>query len=327
MRITKFLFCLLAIVFLSTSCSKDTETAFLKGDDLDRIQPAAGHFMMDYMPENEERPGMEKIKLNLPEAIAEPMWIRNAAAYSKRAVVRPKIVVVIDDMGLAKTRSERTTYLPRPLTLSYLPYADHLPEQAALALANGHELMVHMPMQPLSDTADPGPNALVSGLSDTELLKRVRDNLSQFDGYVGINNHMGSSFTQDQTGLRVLMQELRQRDMLYLDSRTSPTSVAEQTARKYNVATTGRDVFLDHEITEEFIEKALKRTEVHATKHGTAIAIGHPHELTIRKLEEWLPTLEAKGFDLVPITAVMTMRDPRIQHIEDVSFTAEDFSF
>ncbi len=315
MRITKFLLCIFGVIFLFSACS-EKETVAIQTDKLDRLEPAAGHLMMDYMPDTDMRGGMEKIKLNLPEAIVEPMWVRNAAAYKRNPVTRPKIVVVIDDLGLNHDRSARTAELPGPLTLSYLPYALDLPSQTAIAQSNGHELMVHMPMQPLRNTADPGPDALLTGMSKTQLLKRIRDNLNAFDGYVGINNHMGSAFTQDQKGLRVLMAELNSRDMLYLDSRTSPTSIAEQTARSYNVATTGRDVFLDHVITEDFIEAAFKRTEDHALKHGSAIAIGHPHELTIEKLSEWLPTLRAKGFDLVPITAVMTERDPRIQPVD-----------
>ena len=152
-------------------------------------------------------------------------------------------------------------------------------------------------------------------------MKRIQKNLSAFDGYVGINNHMGSAFTQDQKGLEILMAELQKRDILYLDSRTSATSIAEPTARRYNVATTGRDVFLDHVISEEFITGALQRAEDHALKHGSAIAIGHPHSLTLDALEKWLPTLERKGFELVPITAIMTERDPRIQGITSAAFS------
>lgn len=325
MRISKFLFCLIFVSFFISGCSHDREVAINdKSSNVTYLEPAAGHFMMDYMPEDQTRVGMRKIKLNLPEAIAEPMWVQNAVTYEHHTGARPKIIVVIDDMGVAQDRSIRAAQLPGPLTLAYLPYAENLSGQTLAARANGHELMVHMPMQPLRNTADPGPNALKIDLADGELLSRIKSNLSEFDGYVGINNHMGSAFTQDQHGLEILMKELRSRDMLYLDSRTSPTSIAEQTARKFNVATTGRDVFLDHVISEEFIQAALRRTEDHALKHGTAIAIGHPHELTISALREWLPTLNRKGFDLVPITAVMTERDPRIH---DVNFSAAEFSY
>ena len=316
-----FKYFILLLTFVSLSAC----TYF--GDDkevreIERLEPAAGHFMMDYMPGQNTQVEPQAIKLNLPSAIARPMWVQNAALTKHHtSEQRPKIVVVIDDLGLKHFNSKRAAMLPGPLTMAYLPYADDLPEQTKFAKAHGHELMVHMPMQPLRDTADPGPNVLLTVLKKAELMKRIQKNLSAFDGYVGINNHMGSAFTQDQKGLEILMAELQKRDILYLDSRTSATSIAEPTARRYNVATTGRDVFLDHVISEEFITGALQRAEDHALKHGSVIAIGHPHDLTLDALEKWLPTLERKGFELVPITAIMTERDPRIQGITSAAFS------
>ncbi len=300
--------------------------SFFGGDDdgaiVQPIAPETGQMMMDYMPEEGVEPSRRQIQLNLPSAIAEPMWIQNAALPKfSNSKSRPKIVIVIDDLGIVQDNAWRAASLPGPITMAYLPYAHNLRDMTAAAHANGHELMVHMPMQPLNDAADPGPNALTVGLKPAELKRRIQANLNAFDHYVGVNNHMGSRFTQEQAGLEVLMAELQKRDVLYLDSRTSATSVAEPTARRFNVATTGRDIFLDHVISKEFIEGALKRTEDHAKKHGSAIAIGHPHDLTLDALEKWLPTLKRKGFDLVPITAVMTERDVRIQGITSSAFS------
>jgi len=284
------------------------------------IEPQSGQLMMDYMPQPQTAQ-RQRIPLNLPNAIAKPMWMQNAALPDfTNEIKKPKIVIVIDDLGVVYDNALRTAGLPGPLTLAYLPYARNLPDLTEQARRNGHELMVHLPMQPLGNDADPGPNALEVGLEPEELEQRIQKNLDAFDHYVGVNNHMGSRFTQDQEGLEVLMAELQKRDVLYLDSRTSPTSIAEPTARRYNVATTGRDVFLDHVISESFIQSALKRTEDHALKYGSVIAIGHPHDLTLDALEEWLPTLAKKGFDLVPITSVMTERDIRIQGISSAEF-------
>ena len=277
---------------------------------LSTLQPAAGHLLLDYIPEP-----IPTINAQLPQKINSPIWRQNRALGYDLDIERPKIVVVIDDLGLNQKRSNAVVDLPGPLTLSYLPYSDNLHKQTHRAKGQGHELMVHMPMQPLSKKANPGPNALLADLSESELLERIENNLSAFDGYVGINNHMGSAFTQDAEGLKVLMSELQKRDVLYLDSRTSPASIAENMARLYSVATTNRDVFIDHENTPEFIESALRKVEKTARRKGSAIAIGHPHPQTVDALKEWLPTLEAKGFQLVPITAVVAERDPRISHI------------
>jgi hypothetical protein len=273
---------------------------------MQKLEPAAGHLMMDYMPKP-----IPVASVMLPDSIESPIWQQNRAIGYEVISDKPKIVVVIDDLGLNRKRSDAVADLPGPLTLAYLPYGKRLKEQTKRAQQNGHELMVHMPMQPLGE-ADPGPNALLAGLSEKDILKRIRKNLSAFDGYVGINNHMGSAFTQDVAGLNVLMAELQKRDILYLDSRTSALSKAESIARKFNVATTVRDVFIDHEMSPVFVENALKKVERTARRHGSAIAIGHPHDVTTAALAEWLPTLEAKGFQLVPITSVMFERDPRI---------------
>ena len=309
-KISQFIPIILVLVL--TACSLNSKEAFFAPSDKDvaeiqSIKPAAGHLMMDYMPEP-----IPKVNTMMPASIQSPIWQQNRAVGFNTISDKPKIVVVIDDLGLNKRRSEAVANLPAPLTLAYLPYARGLKNQTKQARQNGHELMVHMPMQPLYDRADPGPHALLANLSEEDLLKRIRKNLSAFDGYVGINNHMGSAFTQDVRGLKTLMSELRSRDVLYLDSRTSAASRAEDIARQFNVATTGRDVFIDHEISEAFIKSALEKVERTALRRGSAIAIGHPHDMTTAALAEWLPTLEGKGFQLVPITSVMYERDPRI---------------
>jgi polysaccharide deacetylase 2 family uncharacterized protein YibQ len=306
---TVLFFCAFAVLLLG--CTKDKPVpeqtaATPEVKELQRIQPAAGHFMMDYMPD-----AIPPTSFNLPDSIARPVWVRNAAPFINSSD-RPKIVVVIDDLGLSRKKADVIANLPAPLTLAYLPYARNLKDQTELARTRGHELMVHMPMQPISDKADPGPDALLKGSDPEDLVRRIEKNLDVFDGYVGINNHMGSSFTQDQAGLEILMAALRERGLMYLDSRTSAASLAETTARRYSVATTGRDVFIDHEISEEFIANALLKTEDIARRYGSAIAIGHPHEMTAAALSAWLPTLESKGFQLVPITSVIEERDPRV---------------
>ncbi len=312
--------CGLMVIIMLSGCDKQQrythiEPEILSPAELNSLRPAAGHLMMDYIPEVVERSPMS----SLPPLIESPIWKQNAAlGYGDERPLfgteqRPKIVVVIDDLGPNYKNTKRVAKLPAPLTLAYLPYADHVAKLSKKARARGHELMVHMPMQPTRDNVDPGPNALEVNLSEAELMKRIKKNLSAFDGYVGINNHMGSAFTRDNEGLETLMEELRVRDILYLDSRTVPDSRAEDIARNNGVATTTRDVFIDHLPNAEFISGGLAKTERVARTHGTAIAIGHPYDATIDALEAWLPTLSAKGFDLVPITAVMEERDPRLK--------------
>ncbi len=213
------------------------------------------------------------------------------------------IAVVIDDMGLDRARSERTVELPAPLTLAYLAYARDLVTQTGAARAAGHELLVHVPMEP-GPGADPGPNALVLDLTPAELHRRIEWNLSQFGEFVGINNHMGSKATADRPVMAAVMIELRARGLLFLDSRTSSATVAQSEAERHGIPALRRDVFLDHDPSPIGVRSALLDVEEVARRQGHAIAIGHPRDTTIDALAEWLPDVRTRGFALVPVSAV-----------------------
>lgn len=231
----------------------------------------------------------------------EPAWIKNAVA-SGAPKDRPRVVIIIDDMGMDRKHTSEVMDLPGPLTLAFLPYAGDLKKQSAYARSKGHELMVHVPMEPMKESADVGPSALKTDLPEDEFSRVLQADLGAFDGYVGINNHMGSKLTQDRAAMGRVMQELKKRGLLFVDSRTINTSVAEDEAKKAGIPYAARDVFIDHEETYEAASDALEQVEQKALKNGLAIAIGHPKARTIQALQEWLPTLQAKGIALVPIS-------------------------
>jgi polysaccharide deacetylase 2 family uncharacterized protein YibQ len=243
----------------------------------------------------------------LPPLVAAPdgtpTW-KHFAVAAPAPNGRPRIVIVIDDMGVDRSRSEKVASLPGPLTLAWLPYARDLPQQTGKARAQGHELIVHMPMEPTGKD-DPGPGALLTRLDEATLRQRLSTNLSSFQGFVGINNHMGSRFTADSTGMAVVMAELGARGLLFLDSRTTANTAAGPLSAHYQVPMLSRDVFLDHVMTAQGVAASLAKVEQIAAKNGLAIAIGHPHDVTIAALTQWLPTLQEKGFQLVPLTAAV----------------------
>ncbi len=236
-----------------------------------------------------------------------PAWRRFAVA-APRTGGLPMIAVVIDDMGIDRRRSERVAALRAPLTLSWLPYAEDLARQTGAARRRGHELLVHVPMEPLGESYDPGPDVLEVGLAPDELRRRIGLDLGRFDGFVGINNHMGSRFTGDTAGMRVVMEEMHRRGLLFLDSVTTEKSVAPDLAQSYAVPFAARNVFLDNDSSLAAVRAQLSKLEAHARKHGAAIAIGHPRDATIEALAGWLPGLEARGFVLVPLTAIVRER-------------------
>ena len=164
-----------------------------------------------------------------PDKPAKEAWRRNAVPFRDLAS-RPLIAIVIDEVGIDRPRSRRAWELPGPLTMSFLPYARDLPEQARAARARGHELMLHLPMEP-SGRNDPGPNALLVSLPDVDLRQRTTAALDSFDGYAGVNNHMGSRFTTFRPGMETVLRQLKGRGLMFHDSRPSPQSVGEQVAQ------------------------------------------------------------------------------------------------
>jgi polysaccharide deacetylase 2 family uncharacterized protein YibQ len=194
-----------------------------------------------------------------------------------------------------------------PLTLSYLSYASDLVAQTGAARARGHELLVHLSMEPEGD-ADPGPGALLLRLSDRELRARIDFALGRFPGYIGINNHMGSRFTADAARMRVVFRALRPGGFLFLDSLTTPRAVAMDLGREMNVSTLARDVFLDDIDTQEEVWSRLLQAEHIAETTGTAIAIGHPRDATLAVLEDWLAELKHRSVRLAPLSAVARVR-------------------
>jgi len=231
------------------------------------------------------------------------LWLRNAVAASRHPG-RPMIAVIIDDLGIDRRRSARVAALRPPLTLSYLTYAEELPRQTQEARRHGHELLVHVPMQP-SGSIDPGPGVLEVGQSAAEIRRRLDWGLGRFDGYVGINNHMGSRFTADRTGMEVVMDELRRRGLAFVDSVTSERTVGAETAHRHAVPFAARQVFIDNDPAPAQVRAQLARAEAVARRHGMAIVIGHPHDGTIEALTGWLPGLAAQGLDLVPVSAII----------------------
>ncbi|MEQ8829685.1 MAG: divergent polysaccharide deacetylase family protein [Alphaproteobacteria bacterium] len=221
---------------------------------------------------------------------------------------RPMIALVFDDLGIDQVRSRRTIDLPAPLTLALLPYGYNLRDMARAARAKGHEIMVHVPMAPEDLSVDPGPNALQKELGPAEILRRLDWDLSQFDGYIGINNHMGSRFTADRESMRLVMSELKRRGLVFMDSVTTRETEGFHVAAELGVPFAVRDVFLDHEIEHDAIRRQLARVEETARQQGHAIAIGHPHDETLEVVAEWLKTAEARGFDLVPVSAIIRRR-------------------
>lgn len=259
------------------------------------------------VPTHEERPRKAPPQVAAGANSQQAAWRRNAIPFADLNS-RPLVAIVIDDVGLDRPRSKRAWELPGPLIMSFLPYSKDLREQIKAARAHGKEIMLHLPMEP-AGRADPGPGALLVSMSDNDIGRRTAAALDAMEGYVGVNNHMGSRFTTFKPGMQTALQQIRARGLLFLDSRTTAQTVGEQIALEVGVPTLPRNVFLDDEETLASVKRKLVETEEVARRQGYVVAIGHPHEATLQALAEWLPTLQAKGFALAPISAVLRKRN------------------
>ena len=243
-----------------------------------------------------------------PESSSAPVPMLSFAVPSAVPPARPVLAIVIDDMGLDRPHTLQVIALPGPLTVSLMTYAPDLAGLAKQARAAGHELMVHVPMEPRDSKENPGPRALTMAMDPTEIRSTLAAGLDGWEGYVGINNHMGSRFTADRARMDVVMGELKRRGLLWLDSKTTTDSVGSAAARAAGVPQIERDVFLDNTQSMPAIRNEMEQAIATAKARGSAIAIGHPHEATIAALKEMVPSLAARGVALVPVTEVLKRR-------------------
>lgn len=206
--------------------------------------------------------------------------------------VRGKIAVIMDDMGGSLKTMRELLSLDVIITPSILPGTSRALPATSLLREEGREYMIHMPMQPRSYPAtNPGENALLLGQTEAETRRLVRSYLAEVPGAVGGNNHMGSRYTAEVEPMRVVLDELKQQDLFFIDSRTIGDSVAFSEARKMGLKTATRNIFLDNREDVSYIRQQIHKMVNLAGKNREIIAICHPHAETLEafRLEQsWL---------------------------------------
>lgn len=213
-----------------------------------------------------------------------------------------KLAVILDDAGYSEAAVASLATLPPQVAVAVLPNAPASAAVAEALRAQGRELLLHMPMEPEGNGANPGDDALVVGLDPGEVRARLGRALAVVGPVAGVNNHMGSRATSDAELMRHFMNALAGRGLYFLDSRTTPASVAASLAREAGIRTLRRDVFLDVVEDEGAVRSALATAASLARSKGQAVAIGHVHPLTLRVLHEELPRLS--GVTLVRPSAL-----------------------
>ncbi|MGB8275593.1 MAG: divergent polysaccharide deacetylase family protein, partial [Alphaproteobacteria bacterium] len=219
---------------------------------------------------------------------------------------RPRIAVVVSDLGLSSAATETAIQqLPGSVTLAFSPYAKNLEEWTRLARVAGHEVFLNLPMEPVDyPEQDPGPYALLTSIDPKQNLFRMDWLLSRAAGYAGVTNHMGSRFTVSGADLRPVLDVLKSRGLMFLDSRSSDQSIAAKMAKDLGMPMAYNNRFIDAEASRDAIDKNLSEIERIARRTGYAVAMGSAYPVTIERISNWLPTAEAKGFVIAPVTAL-----------------------
>jgi polysaccharide deacetylase 2 family uncharacterized protein YibQ len=229
-------------------------------------------------------------------SVVSPLQTPSAKAPTAR------IALVIDDLGRSVADVDRLEALGVPISYAVLPF-EHSTSKVVARL-RGREILVHLPMAPVNGR-DPGPGALVEGMSGSELAAATREALAQVPGAVGVNNHMGSGITADEGAMGSILAVIGDRGLFFLDSRTTAASVGYREAIARGIPSAERQVFLDPDISPDAIRAQFQRLLEIARSRGSAVAIGHPHTTTMEVLEREVPAAVAAGYEFVPVSYLL----------------------
>ncbi len=196
----------------------------------------------------------------------------------------PLVAIVIDDMGYNLDVGRALIASGMNLSFAFLPQRPHTAELLAMAGRYGRDRLLHFPMEPANANVSPGPGAIYLDTPYDEVKAIFRENLSRLPGVLGINNHMGSRYTQNSAAMREFLGLLFGRDLFFLDSFTSANSVGYRLAREMGIRTARRDVFLDNVQDRRKIRAQLVALVRIAGRKGWAIGIGHPHQATFKTI-------------------------------------------
>ena len=216
-----------------------------------------------------------------------------------------RIAIVIDDVGHDDKIFRKFTELGVPITFSILPgerYSKYIAKEAGKLK---YEVMLHLPMEPHGSWSNPGSHAILSAMSDEQMLRQLSEDLDAVPHAAGVNNHMGSLLTENDFAMRVLLEEIHKRGLFFIDSRTSSQTVAYSVAKSIGVKSEDRDVFLDNKSDIAYIKGQIDTAIRIAKKKGEATVIGHAKAKTAAAIREKLPDFEKEGIELVTVSRVL----------------------
>jgi polysaccharide deacetylase 2 family uncharacterized protein YibQ len=245
----------------------------------------------------------------LPSGLTAPEPVTSAPLVPADNFIQtklPVIAIIIDDLGNQRLLGERTVALSGPVACAIMPHTSYSTYLANQAYAAGKEVILHLPMQPIEMQRIAGPGEISLDTRRLQLRRILQTDLESVPHAVGINNHMGSLITRHPGHMQWLMEEIGRRgNLFFVDSYTTPSSVAFETAVKKGIPAARRHVFLDGEATEQHVAAQFKRLKQKARNQGYAIGIGHPYPVTLGYLEQALSNLDQQGVRLVTVAQII----------------------
>jgi polysaccharide deacetylase 2 family uncharacterized protein YibQ len=241
-----------------------------------------------------------------PQKFPDVAVKKKEARSSREVAGQPrKVAIVIDDLGGDKDLFRDLLDLNVPVTFSILPFTPFARNVAQQAFGRGREVILHLPMEPRGyPRVNPGEGALLYGMNRGELLRQLARDIEAVPHARGVSNHMGSRLMEDPDKMKIILADLKKRGLFFLDSRTTPQTVGFRVARSLGMKAAEKTLFLDHSQEENHVREKMDELGAIALSRGRAIGIGHPHPSTILALKEMLPELQARGIEIVPLSAL-----------------------
>ncbi|MBM7588084.1 polysaccharide deacetylase 2 family uncharacterized protein YibQ [Bacillus pakistanensis] len=232
----------------------------------------------------------------------------NAIANAQTVIPKKELAIVIDDLGNNMKGTNELLALDVPLTVAIMPFLSTSTQDASHAFENGHEVIVHMPMEPIKGKKSwLGPGAITTDLSDKEIRKRVEDAIKSVPYAVGMNHHMGSKATADERVMRIVLEVCKENGLYYLDSKTTGKTVIPKLAEELGVPLLENKLFFDDVYTLQHILQQAKKLSEEIDRDDQSIAIGHvgvTGTKVVSMLKEFIPLYQQKA-ELVPLSGLI----------------------
>jgi len=226
----------------------------------------------------------------------------------KAVIVKPRISIVIDDLGDNSIIARKLLSLPAKVTAAILPSTPHAKFISKYATEKGHEVIMHLPMEAFTRPDLLGPGALLENMDQSTFNDTFSQNIESIPHIIGFNNHMGSLLTENIEKMTWLMNEAKDKNLFFLDSKTSESSIAEDVASTEGVPTIGRDVFLDHDKEYDSLLRQFNLSKKIAKQTGEVVIICHPYPETLSFLQEQLGEISDE-FEFVGVSELLPNKE------------------